>query len=180
MSKTKNDVDMFERNYTQRGFRILTFHDTNENNECSLQESSDALNECVWLGISKPDIQIMYKDALAAGLNLKKKYPETNECGWCDLPLPEGTLISSRMHLTREQARKLAHELFFFGRHGYLDCKEGERISEHGNKAMKKINEIILEPQSNLVEPSFPYQQNYVENGFEYFSYIAKIPMFST
>lgn len=119
----KQQDDIFRRITTPRGFTWFNFKDSYDN-KCSLSESSNAETDCVWLGITKPEIIIQYKDAVAAGLNLKKKYPETNECGWCDLPLPKGAMVESRMHLTREQAKALARELNFFAKHGYLDRKE--------------------------------------------------------
>jgi hypothetical protein len=119
----KQQEDIFKRITTPRGFTWFNFKDSYDN-KCSLSESSNAETDCVWLGITKPGIIIQYKDAQAAGLNLKKKYPETNECGWCDLPLPKGAMVESRMHLTREQAKALARELNFFAKHGYLDSKE--------------------------------------------------------
>ena len=131
----KQQDDIFRRLTTPRGFTWFNFKDSYDN-KCSLSESSNAETDCVWLGITKPEIIIQYKDAVAAGLNLKKKYPETNECGWCDLPLPKGAMVESRMHLTREQAKALARELNFFAKHGYLDRKEEdnneqERYSEN-------------------------------------------------
>lgn len=119
----KQQEDIFRRITTPRGFTWFNFKDSYDH-KCSLSESSNAETDCVWLGITNPGIVIQYKDAVAAGLNLKKKYPETNECGWCDLPLPKGAMVESRMHLTREQAKALARELNFFAKHGYLDRKE--------------------------------------------------------
>lgn len=51
---------------------------------------------------------------------LQKKYPETNEYGWCDYPLAKGTFIPSRMHLNRAQALELGKKLIEFGKTGRL------------------------------------------------------------
>lgn len=110
---------------TVRGFEVVHFLD-DYGVDCSLQESS-SVDPHIWLGVHTPEIQIMYKDAVANGLNLKKKYPETNECGWCDFPIPKEALIASRMHLNRKQAKALAKRLNFFARHGYLP-EEGKTI----------------------------------------------------
>ena len=101
-----------------RGFELIKFHD-DYNAECSIQESS-AVEPHIWLGVNRPEICIMYKDALKYGMNVSKKYPETNECGWCDIQLPEETLIAIRMHLSRQQAKELAKRLMYFVRHGRL------------------------------------------------------------
>lgn len=86
---------------------------------CSLQHSS-AWEPHIWLGVHEPKPIIMYCDAKKAGMNLQKKYPEANECGWCDYPLAEGTFIPSRMHLNRAQALELGKKLVKYGKTGRL------------------------------------------------------------
>lgn len=103
---------------TCRGFSIVKFKD-NYGENCSLQISS-AVEPHVWLGIDRPKVQIMWKDAQLKGLNLKKKYPETNEFGWCDFPIPEEAMISSRMHLNKRQALKIGKLLIRFAETGEL------------------------------------------------------------
>jgi len=87
--------------------------------ECSIQLSSSIVPH-IWLGVHRPEISIGYKDAQRLGLNLSKKSPETNEYGWCDYPIPDECLISSRMHLNREQAAVLASKLLHFAATGIL------------------------------------------------------------
>lgn len=116
---------------TARGFTLVKFED-DYGAKCSLQESS-AVAPHVWLGISKPEIIIQYKDAIAHGMQLQKKYPETNECGWCDYPIPEEALVASRMHLSKQQAKWLAKRLNFFARHGYLQ-EETEHVLKENEK----------------------------------------------
>ena len=103
---------------TEMGFEIQYFKDDYDK-KCSIQESS-AYEPHIWLGVHNPETLIMYKDAVSLGLNLKKKYPETNECGWCDYPIPDDVLISSRMHLNQEQAKELADKLLYFYETGRL------------------------------------------------------------
>lgn len=43
-------------NKTSRGFDILDFTDTG-GHKCSLQKSSLATEDCVWLGMSEPEIK---------------------------------------------------------------------------------------------------------------------------
>lgn len=103
---------------TARGFELQYFKDDYDE-ICSIQESS-AWEPHIWLGVHDPKASIRYKDAISLGLNLEKKYPETNEEGWCDYPIPDDVLISSRMHLNQEQAKELADKLLYFYETGCL------------------------------------------------------------
>lgn len=103
---------------TKRGFE-LQFFDDDYGVICSIQESS-AVEPHVWLGVHRPRVGIQYRDAVLAGLDLKKDDPETNAYGWCTIPIPEKALIKSRMHLNRKQARELARKLNYFARTGCL------------------------------------------------------------
>lgn len=87
--------------------------------ECSIQQSSSIVPH-IWLGVHNPEISIMWKDAQALGLNLPKKFPETNENGWCNFPIPDKCLVASRMHLNREQAAVIAAKLLHFAETGIL------------------------------------------------------------
>ena len=91
--------------------------------ECSIQQSSSIVPH-VWLGVHTPEISIMWKSAQALGLNLPKKYPETNEFGWCDYPIPRECFVASRMHLNREQAAVIAAKLLHFAATGTLPMEE--------------------------------------------------------
>ena len=62
----KQQEDIFKRITTPRGFTWFNFKDLYDN-KCSLSESSNAETDCVWLGITKPEIIIQYKDAVASG-----------------------------------------------------------------------------------------------------------------
>lgn len=110
---------------TNRGFEVQHFED-DYGVDCSIQESS-SIEPHIWLGVHRPQISIMWKDAVANGIQTKKRYPETNECGWCDVPIPKEAMIESRMHLSRKQAKQLAKKLLFFAKHGYLNEINDER-----------------------------------------------------
>lgn len=107
---------------TNRGFELQFFTD-DYGSECSIQESSSVIPH-IWLGVDEPEIKIQWKDAVAAGIDVVKDDPGTNECGWCTLKLPHGTLVKSRMHLNREQAEALAKKLLAFAANGYLPTED--------------------------------------------------------
>lgn len=101
-----------KRTKTARGFRLYEFKD-HYGNECTLQASSLADKPCVWLGIGEPKVQMM---ASQAPVHIAKG--ETT--GWVPVPLPDGTSISSRMHLTQKQVRALLPKLTAFAKTGEL------------------------------------------------------------
>ena len=47
----------------QRGFLNGQFKD-NYNNECSIQKSSSAMEDCIWLGIDKPKLVVFEDDSM--------------------------------------------------------------------------------------------------------------------
>lgn len=75
---------------TDRGFAYGTFTDK-YNNKCSIQESSAAMEPCIWLGIDNPELTVF-----EAGMG---NYIKT--------PMPSNFSVPSRMHLTQEQAKEL-------------------------------------------------------------------------
>ena len=81
---------------TNRGFNYLIFQDSN-GQDYSLQESSSATQPKVWLGIEDPHPKVLMKH------------------GWRDINLDEiakqQVHLSTRMHLTQEQARELIQHL---------------------------------------------------------------------
>lgn len=96
-----------------RGFGRLNFKDSHDL-DCHLQQSSSA-EQAIWLGVTNPRVKIMYKDARDTGFltkfKLQKDAPETNDYGWCTIPLPDCVLIESVMHLTKDQAYELGKKL---------------------------------------------------------------------
>lgn len=87
-------------NKTARGFKYCEFIDCYDN-KCSLQESSLATNCAIWLGVDDPEPRIMCSDARKLGMETE------SDIGWMAYPLPKEVLISTRMHLTRDQVKTL-------------------------------------------------------------------------
>lgn len=90
---------------TQRGFERIEFLDRYDH-KCSLQMSSLAEYEqpgisAVWLGITDAQPKVMAVHARMLGVTTK----ETN--GWVPYPLPDEVLLSTQMHLDREQVAAL-------------------------------------------------------------------------
>jgi hypothetical protein len=81
--------------HTERGFALHEFTDRN-GVKCSLQKSSIATEDCIWLGCNE--------------IGLKRIEPGG---GWKDVPLAQEGLggvthiANTRMHLTRLQVEKL-------------------------------------------------------------------------
>lgn len=77
--------------HTFRGFAYVEFTDSNDK-KCSIQKSSRAFDDFVWLGVDNASPQIMAKDAIALGI----KTDTIN--GWIDYPLPKEAHCLTRMH----------------------------------------------------------------------------------
>ena len=92
---------------THNGFDIIEFDDM-YNTRCSLQESSLATEEAIWLGVSDPRPVMLASQTSEGGT------------GWVDYPVPDNVHISGRMHLTREQVKKLLPHLKRFVKNGEL------------------------------------------------------------
>jgi hypothetical protein len=80
---------------TQRGFAIANFKD-DKGVECSIQKSSSAMKDCIWLGANKIELK-----EFEAGK------------GWVDRTefdehsIEHHFIANTRMHLTRTQVKKL-------------------------------------------------------------------------
>ena len=74
---------------TNRGFTIIEFSDFN-NAKCSLQKSSIATSDNIWLGVVDADPRVLVRGE-----------------GWMPLQLPDEALLTTRMHLSREQVIQL-------------------------------------------------------------------------
>ena len=98
---------------TLRGFSVIEFIDQRDN-ECSLQKSSMAAEDCIWLGCNE--------------IGLKHFIPSI---GWRDVKLIDGPprgecyIANTRMHLTQEQVKMLLPYLQRFVETGELS--EGEK-----------------------------------------------------
>lgn len=88
---------------TARGFKIGEFEDMN-GYRCSLQKSSLATEDCIWLGLNDPKPQIFSGD----------------NTGWHPYELPPNVQCTTRMHLTREQVAELLPALENFVKTGDL------------------------------------------------------------
>ena len=78
---------------TNRGFSFRKFKDAN-GVECSMQKSSLATKDCIWLGCE--EIGLKHFKAGSGGKNVPK--PFSYEEHW---------VANNRMHLTRAQVKKL-------------------------------------------------------------------------
>lgn len=92
---------------TNRGFKTIEFKDRYES-ICSLQKSSLATEDCIWLGVNDAQPQIMASKTVAGG------------CGWVPYPIPEDVFLTTKMHLTRNQVKKLLPHLQKFVETGDL------------------------------------------------------------
>lgn len=94
-----------KKDKTHRGFAIIEFNDR-YNAKCSLQKSSLAFEEAIWLGVDDPDPKIMASEVTLPN--------EPKRTGWVKYPIPDGVLINTRMHLTQEQVKELLPYLIKF------------------------------------------------------------------
>lgn len=98
---------------TLRGFDIVRFKDQNNVN-CSVQKSSLAFTDAVWIGVDDRNPIIMASEAQRLGIQT------TKTCGWIPYPIPEEVFITTSMHLTREHVRELLPYLKKFVETGEL------------------------------------------------------------
>ncbi len=90
---------------TSRGFEIVNFTD-HYGTKCSLQASSLAIYQkpgtsAIWLGVDDPQPKCLHGDAAALGVKTDAT------CGWVDVPLSDKIMLTTRMHLNREQVEAL-------------------------------------------------------------------------
>ena len=85
---------------TERGFDLASFIDR-YGSQCSIQKSSLASEDAIWLGIDDPEPKIMASQAKSFGIET------TETVGWVEYPIPKEVLINTRMHLTREMVAEL-------------------------------------------------------------------------
>lgn len=79
------------RGKTLRGFALVEFDDYYDK-RCSIQKSSLATLDAIWIGINDAEPKIMACKTPEGGV------------GWVPFPVPEDVQINTQMHLTREQA----------------------------------------------------------------------------
>lgn len=100
---------------TNRGFAVGDFTDK-YGLKCSLQESSAADKPCIWLGVNEAIPIVTTSEAVGFGYDLDN----TDSTGWVKVPIPDCAIISSRMHLTQEDVKRLLPSLINFVETGYL------------------------------------------------------------
>ena len=79
---------------TGRNFDLIEFNDL-YNGSCSIQKSSLANKDAIWFGIDDPNPQILSSKVRDGGT------------GWEKYDIPEDILLTTRMHLSREQVKIL-------------------------------------------------------------------------
>jgi hypothetical protein len=76
-----------------RGFRTIDFEDRYDQS-CSMEDA-------IWFGVNDADPKIMAVDAKRLGI------PTAQNVGWIPFHIPEEVLLSTRMHLTRDQVEEI-------------------------------------------------------------------------
>ena len=79
---------------THRGFKLIEFKDR-YGAECNIQESSLATEHAIWFGVADADPKIMASKTIEGGT------------GWVKYLIPDDVLLTTRMHLTRDQVKEL-------------------------------------------------------------------------
>ena len=94
---------MSEIQKTHRGFKYTKFID-HYGYQCSIQKSSLATEDCIWLGCDNPKVKILVQNL-----------------GWQDIQLPEDAdIFGCRMHLTQDMIKELIPILQHFVQTGNL------------------------------------------------------------
>jgi hypothetical protein len=96
------DVLELEIKETPRGFRLISFKDR-YGIQCSLQKSSLATEPAIWFGCDDADPKVQIPGQ-----------------SWQPVPMPEGYIANTRMHLTQEQVIILLPYLQAFAETGEL------------------------------------------------------------
>ena len=100
-----------ETTNTARGFALAEFTDR-YGASCSVQKSSLATEDCIWLGVD---------DAAPKILASKTKEGGT---GWVSFAIPEDVNLTTRMHLTQDMVRSLLPILQTFADSGDLPSEK--------------------------------------------------------
>ncbi len=91
----------FIKNKTNRGFKLVQFYDSYDE-LCDIQESSNIIPH-IWLGTHSANPKILANKVKPDGT------------GWVDYEIPNGVLISHRMHLNKRQCISLGLKLLKYG-----------------------------------------------------------------
>ncbi len=117
---------------TERGFALARFIDI-YGSRCSVQKSSLADRDAVWVGVDEANPQILASKISEEGT------------GWVPFPIPSDVLLTTRMHLDREQARDLGKMLLRFSRSGDVKLSLWDRW-------IAPLLEKIVDPHPELDE----------------------------
>jgi len=102
---------------TLRGFALGEFVDL-YGIKCSIQKSSLATDDAIWFGVSDPEPRVMASQAVSLGVETAER------TGWVPYQIPREVLLSTRMHLNREQVSELLPVLQHFADTGELPSGE--------------------------------------------------------
>jgi len=93
--------------HTERGFDLIEFEDLYYS-KCNIQKSSLATEDAIWFGVRNAQPKIMASKTKEGGT------------GWVDYLIPEDVLLTTRMHLSIEQVKKLLPILQRFAETGEI------------------------------------------------------------
>lgn len=97
----------FKQDRTTRGFDRIQFADAYDD-ACVIQKSSLATDQAIWFGIQDANPHIMASKTPEGGV------------GWVPYAIPADVKLTTRMHLTQAQVKKLLPILQGFADHGEL------------------------------------------------------------
>ena len=107
-----HEVRILEK--TNRGFSVDRFLDL-YGSKCSIQKSSLATDDAIWIGIDDAEPKILASKAASFVVDT------TETTGWVPYPIPDEVLLTTRMHLNREQVAELLPTLQRFVETGELE-----------------------------------------------------------
>ena len=96
-----------KKSKTNRNFHLIEFKDR-YNKKCSLQESSLAEEAAIWFGVDDPEPKILASKTEAGGT------------GWVPYEIPKDVQLTTRMHITQNQMKKMLPYLQKFAETGEL------------------------------------------------------------
>lgn len=88
--------------------------------KCSIQKSSAAMYDAIWLGIDNADPKIMVSDAIKMGIHGAADRVGEERNGWMTYIIPDEVSLNTRMHLTQEMVQAMLPTLQAFAETGDL------------------------------------------------------------
>jgi len=108
-----SDSHTMKKIKTDRGFEYLEFTD-HHGAICSIQTSSCACCDALWIGPDNPDPKIMASQAARLGVKT------VENTGWIPYPLPQDVMCTTRMLVQREQVKQIVEALSHWLKTGNL------------------------------------------------------------